>query len=60
VALLSMVIGACVGCTCESGWSGRPVRWADAAVRAAWAWRYTVEVAASGGRPRVGRWWVIQ
>jgi hypothetical protein len=26
VALLSVVIGVCVGCTCDSGWCGRPVR----------------------------------
>jgi hypothetical protein len=38
VAVLSVVIGACVGCTCESGWSGHPV----------W-WRCTAEVAASDG-----------
>jgi hypothetical protein len=30
VALLSVFIGACVGCTCESGWSGSVWR-ADAA-----------------------------
>jgi hypothetical protein len=48
VALLSVVIGACVGCTCDSGSYGNPVRWVDAAERAAWAWwRCTVEVAVS-------------
>jgi hypothetical protein len=38
VALLSVVIGVCVGCTCYCGWCGRPVRWADIAECAAWAW----------------------
>jgi hypothetical protein len=28
VALLSVVVAACDGCTCESGWSGRPMWWA--------------------------------
>jgi hypothetical protein len=37
-ALLSVVIGVCVGCTCDSGWCGRPVRWVDAAECAAWTW----------------------
>jgi hypothetical protein len=27
LGLLSVVIGACVGCTCDSGRCGRPVRW---------------------------------
>jgi hypothetical protein len=46
VALL-VFIGACVGCTCVSSWSGRPVWWADA-VCAAWVWwRCTVGDAAS-------------
>jgi hypothetical protein len=53
VALLLVFIGACVGCTCVSSWSGRPVWWADAAGCAAWAWwRCTVGDAASDG----GRW----
>jgi hypothetical protein len=48
VALFSVVIGTCVGCTCDSGWCGSPVRWVDAAECAAWArWRRTVEVAVS-------------
>jgi hypothetical protein len=50
VALLSMFIGACVGCTCESSWSICPVQRVDAAVRAARAWwRCIVEVAGSDG-----------
>jgi hypothetical protein len=55
---LSVFIGTCVGCTCVSSWSGRPVWRADAAACAAWAWwRCTVGDAASdGGRgmPVVG------
>jgi hypothetical protein len=48
VALMSVVIRACVGCTCDSGWCGSPVRWVDAAECAAWAWlRCTVDVAVS-------------
>jgi hypothetical protein len=48
VALLSVVIGACVGCTCDSGWCGSPVRWVDVAECAAWEWwRHTVDVAVS-------------
>jgi hypothetical protein len=48
VALLSVVIGACVGCTCDSGWCGNPVQWIDAAECSAWAWwRCAVEVAVS-------------
>jgi hypothetical protein len=47
-ALLSMVIGVCVGFTCDSDWSGRPVEWVDAAECAVWAWlRCTVDVAVS-------------
>jgi hypothetical protein len=53
VALLSVFIGACVGCICVSSWSGRPVWPADAAACAAWAWwRCTVGDAASDGG-----WW---
>jgi hypothetical protein len=48
VALLSVVIGLRVGCTCDSGWCSSRVRWVDAAERAAWAWwQGTVEVAVS-------------
>jgi hypothetical protein len=44
VVLLSVVIGARVGSTCDSSWCGIPVRWVDAAECAAWAWlRCTVE-----------------
>jgi hypothetical protein len=44
--LLSVNIGGCVGCTCDSGWCGSPVRWIDAAECAAWAWwTRTVDVA---------------
>jgi hypothetical protein len=43
--VLSVFIGVCVGCICESGCL--PVRRADAA---AWAWwRFTAEGAASDG-----------
>jgi hypothetical protein len=38
VALLSVVIGVCVGCTCDSGRCGHPVRWVAVAECAAWAW----------------------
>jgi hypothetical protein len=49
VALLSVFIGACVGFTCVSSWSGRPVWRADAAACAAWAWwRCTVGDAGGG------------
>jgi hypothetical protein len=48
VAFLSVVIGACVGCTCDSSWCGSTVQWVDAAERVAWAWwRCTVDVAVS-------------
>jgi hypothetical protein len=43
---LSVVIGVCVGCNCDSGWCGSPVRRVDVAECAAWAWwRCTVDVA---------------
>jgi hypothetical protein len=38
VALLSVVIGVCDGCTCDSGRCGRPVRWVAVAECGAWAW----------------------
>jgi hypothetical protein len=38
VALLLVVIRVCVGCTCDSGRCGRPVRWVAVAECAAWAW----------------------
>jgi hypothetical protein len=61
VDLLSVVTGACVGCTCDSSWCGSPVRWVDVAECVAWAWwRCTVDVAVSDFRPRGGRWQVIQ
>jgi hypothetical protein len=48
VALLSVVIRACVGCTCYSSSCGSPARWVDAAESAAWAWwKCTVDVAVS-------------
>jgi hypothetical protein len=61
VVLFSMVIGACVGFTCDSGWCGSPVRWVDAVDCAAWAWWLcAVDVCVSDWRPRGGRWQVIQ
>jgi hypothetical protein len=41
---VSVVIGVCVGCTCESGRCGRPVRWVAEAECAAWAWWGCTEV----------------
>jgi hypothetical protein len=38
VALLSVVIGVCVGCTCDCGRCGRPVRRVAVGECAAWAW----------------------
>jgi hypothetical protein len=38
VTLLSVVIGVCVGCTCDSGRCGRPVLWVAVAECAEWAW----------------------
>jgi hypothetical protein len=66
VALLSVVIGVCVGCTCDSGRCGRPVRWFAVAVCAAWAWwRRTVMLfcpIGDRGRPTAGylalRYWL--
>jgi hypothetical protein len=43
------VVGACAGCTCECGWSGRPMCGMGVV-------GMNVEGAASVG----GRWWVIQ
>jgi hypothetical protein len=38
VALLSVVIGVCVRCTCDSGRCGLPMQWVAVAECAAWAW----------------------
>jgi hypothetical protein len=58
VALLSMVIGVSVRCTCDSGRCGRPVRWVAVAQCEAWAWwRCTVMLfcpTEDRGRPTAG------
>jgi hypothetical protein len=58
VALFSVVIGECVGCTCDSGRCGRHVRWVAVAECAAWAWwRCTVILFClieDRGRPTAG------